>query len=130
MDQVCNFRPISILSTLSKILETLTKTKILAFLSQNKILSTNQFGFQKAKGTQDAIFGFLDSVYASLNAKMSAAAVFCDLSKAFDCVDQGILLSKLGRYGFRGVALQWLRSYLIDRTRRVVVFGSPSKWRT
>lgn len=129
LDQPANFRPIALLSTLSKIVEKIVKSRMTTFLGRYNILNSNQFGFQKAKGTNDAIFRFLEEVYRFLNVKESVAAVFCDLSKAFDCVDHGILLSKMECYGFRGLALEWFRSYLTGRNQRVLLGGSYSEKR-
>lgn len=123
-----NFRPISLLSTLSKIIEKLVKSRIFTFLNHHNILSSNQYGFQSLKSTNDAVFSLLNNVYKHLNAKEATAAVFCDLSKAFDCVDRRILLSKLEHYGFRGMALSWFSSYLSDRSQRVVVSGKHSRY--
>lgn len=114
-----NFRPISMLSTLSKIIEKVVKKRVLAFLYDNNLLTNCQFGFQKAKGTNDAIFSFLEHVYTYLNNGEVAAAVFCDFSKAFDCVNHELLMQKLDRYGFRGVCNDWFRSYISDRKQLV-----------
>lgn len=125
----CNFRPISLLSTLSKILEKLVKERIMSFLNHHKILNLCQFGFQSGKSTDDAVFGFLEEVYFALNGGESVAAVFCDLSKAFDCVSHRILLQKLNVYGFRGRVLEWFRSYLTERTQGVTIGCETSKAR-
>lgn len=123
LDDPSNFRPISMLSTLSKLIERLVKHRVSSFLTANSILSASQFGFQASRGAHDAIFKFLENVFEFLNRKESAAAVFCDLSKAFDCVNHDILLSKLECYGFRGAVWDWFKSYLSGRRQRVVLSG-------
>lgn len=116
-----HFRPIALLPTLSKIVEKLVKNRVTSFLESKKILNFNQFGFQSKKNTTDAVFHFLAELYIHLNEGDSAAAVFCDLSKAFDCVNHGVLLQKLEHYGFRGGSLLWFESYLSCRKQSVRV---------
>lgn len=121
-----NYRPISLLSSLSKIVEKLVKKRMISFLDFNHVLSTHQFGFRESRSTNDAIFQFLEGLYSGLNGGGVTAAAFCDLSKAFDCVDHQILLRKLHHYGFRGVALSWFQSYLSGRCQRVCVGSTLS----
>jgi len=118
INKVCNFRPIALLPTLSKVIEKLVKDRVLKFLKLHNILSFSQYGFQTNK-TTDAIFSFLESLYLSVNDGSSAVAVFCDFSKAFDCVNHKILLSKLSMYGFRGTSLDWFSAYLSGRVQQV-----------
>ena len=92
----------------------------MTFLERNNVLITVQFGFQSSKGTNDALLSFLENLYLNLNQGEVAAAAFCDLTKAFDCVNRRVLLSKLEVYGFRGTVLKWLKTYLSDQ---FVYFG-------
>lgn len=116
-----NYRPISLIPTLAKIIEKLIKKRVMEFLLSVNLLSDYQFGFQQNKSTNDAMFSFLNTVYTKLNEEEIAAAIFCDLSKAFDCVQHGILLQKLERYGFRGSTLEWFKSYLSGRKQIVKI---------
>lgn len=127
LDDPSNFRPISLLSTLSKIIEKLMKKRVLEFMTDNKILSYSQFGFQSSKSTNDAIFSFLENVYINLNNAESVAAVFCDFSKAFDCVNHLLLLEKLYHYGFKGISFKWFKSYISDRKQIVRSNGKLSQ---
>nr|XP_023024868.1 ral guanine nucleotide dissociation stimulator-like 1 [Leptinotarsa decemlineata] len=88
------------------------------FVNKHNIINSSQFGFQSLKNTEDAMFHLLKNVYLNLNNREVAAAVFCDLSKALDCVDHEILLRKLEVYGFRDISLKWFRSYLSERTQK------------
>lgn len=121
-----DFRPISLIPTLAKVIEKLVKNRMVTFLSKYNILNAQQYGFQSGKNTTDAIFALLEGVYKDVNDNEATAAVFCDLSKAFDTVDHEILLGKLDRYGFRGVVLKWFRTYLVGRTQKVRIHGSVS----
>lgn len=121
-----NYRPISLLPTLAKLVEGLVKHRVSSFLTTNNLLSEFQFGFQAGKCASDGMFDFLYRVFHSINRREVAAAAFCDLSKAFDCVSHGVLLQKLYVYGFRGAVLEWFRSYLSDREQSVTVDGMSS----
>ena len=121
-----NYRPISLLSTLSKVIEKIVKGRIWNFLQLHSLVSSRQFGFQSSLGTHDAVFDLPTNVYRDLNDGRAVGAVFCDLTKAFDCVNHEILLSKLELYGFRGCSLAWFRSYLEDRRQFVDVSGLRS----
>lgn len=121
-----NFRPIALLPTLSKIVEKLVKVRMTSFLKRFDLISGRQFGFREGLSTDDAIFDFLHLLYSRLNNGEVAAAVFCDVSKAFDCINHEILLWKLDRYGFRGASYDWLQSYMSRRTQRVSFAGGTS----
>ena len=113
-----NYRPISILPTLSKILEKAVRAQLYQFLVANKLLSGKQFGFRKGLSTISALTSFADEVLLNMEQGRLCGAVFLDLTKTFDTVDHQILLSKLSAYGFSGNSLQWFRSYITDRKQR------------
>jgi hypothetical protein len=69
--------------------------RLLKHLNENNILSKHQFGFKENKGTENAIFSLIARILDSLNKKMQVCGIFCDLQKAFDCVNHEILLNKL-----------------------------------
>lgn len=115
------FRPISLLSTFSKIFEIVVCRRLVAFLNLNEFFDVRQFGFQRGKGTEDAIFDFLEKVSSSVDRSQFTVGAFCDLSKAFDCVDFAVLMAKLRCCGIGGVALDWLSSYFTDRQQKVVI---------
>jgi hypothetical protein len=112
---VDNYRPISVLSTLSKILERIMNRSLVSFLESNKTISENQFGFRKGRSTEDAISSLVEHVVKSMDAKQKCLAIFLDLSRAFDTVPIPLLLCKLEAVGVRGNVLSLFKSYLTDR---------------
>lgn len=118
---VNNFRPISILPTLSKILERIMNNRLTSFLEDNHLLSSNQFGFRHGKSTNDAVHELVHSIISSLDEKGKCVTVFLDLAKAFDSVSIPYLLEKLERIGVRGLPLSLFRDYLSERKQRVKI---------
>ena len=123
---VSNYRPISVLPTLSKIFERCISVRITDFLNRFNILFCRQFGFRKGKSTIDAFVSLTEHIYNCLNQKEHCIGIFIDLKKAFDTVNHTILLGKLERYGIRGLPLQWIASYLSDRRQYVTINGQCS----
>lgn len=119
MNRIENFRPISLLSIFSKILEKAMKNRIMNFLDSVSFISNCQFGFRENLSTEDALQTFLNSVYNSLNDDKKCAALFIDIKKAFDMVDHALLLEILHNIGIRGVVLNWFESYLSNRLQCV-----------
>lgn len=115
------FRPISVLSTFSKVIEKVFLNRLSSFIQINDLLSDDQYGFRKGLSTIDALFHFVSSLSSSLDRKDHALGVFLDLSKAFDVVNHTLLLSKLENLGFRGKAYEWISSYLLNRSQVVSV---------
>lgn len=121
-----NFRPISILPTLSKIFEKIILNQLLAHFSANNIMSKKQFGFTRERSTTDAGIYLINTIFDAWEESRDAVGVFCDLSKAFDCVRHDILIRKLQHYGIAGLALDLLKSYLCGRVQKVDVNGTRS----
>ena len=123
---VNNYRPISILSPFSKIFERAFLSRLVKFISKYNLISPNQYGFMKRRSTCDALVRFMEHIYENLNNKNITAAIYLDLRKAFDCVHHETLTFKLEKYGLRGFALSWIRSYLNGRQQYVKVGNSES----
>ena len=121
-----NYRPISLIPVLSKILEKLIHNKLSDFLVRYQILFKSQYGFQKGRNTAQATLDFLKTVETALQENEYAIGIFCDLSKAFDTLDHETLLNKLEHYGIRGKWLSWLKSYLSNRKQYVDFNGKTS----
>lgn len=121
-----NYRPLSILSTFSKILEKIVSRQLVNFFEKYDLFNEHQHGFRKGHSTSTAIIEFLNSLYHCLDRGRSCLGIFLDLSKAFDLVDHARLLDKLDYYGVRGVPLQWFRTYLCNRPQSVEVNDAVS----
>ena len=115
-----NYRPISILPSVSKILEKIMYVRLYDFIASNNILSPHQFGFRAKRSTHMAINDLYCNITNSLDNKLHCLGIFLDLSKAFDTLNHDILLHKLNLYGIRGLANTWIRNYLSDRKQYVV----------
>ena len=113
-DLFSNYRPISVLSSFSKIYEKAVFIRLLSFLNSNNILSEAQYGFQQNHSTYMALLDMYESISLAIDKKEYSIGVFIDLSKAFDTLNHKILLQKLEYYGIRGLPLKWFESYLSE----------------
>ena len=127
---VCNYRPISVLSTFSKIFEKVVAYQVNYYLRTNNILTPAQYGFRQGQSTTDALLNTLQYVYDNLDKNNTVISLFLDFSKAFDCVDHDILLRKLESYGIRDIELIFFKSYLSNREQYVSLSGLKSDKRT
>jgi len=82
---------------------------------KNNILSSNQFGFQKNKSTNQALIQLITCIVNSIDTNQKSLAIFLDIIKAFDNVNHNILLENLELIGIRGVALKWFQTYFNNR---------------
>ena len=114
-----NYRPISVLPYLSKILENLIKTRIISFSEKNHAFNPYQYGFRAKHCTTHALLDITTSFHDNLTKKILSSLVLQDLRKAFDTDSHQRLLLKLEHHGIRGIALQLLTNYLTDRMQFV-----------
>ena len=121
-----NYRPISLLSNLNKILEKLMFNRVYSFLEKNNILYHLQFGFRQKHSTNHTLVDITETIREALDNGKLACGVFIDLQKAFDTVNHDILTSKLHHYGIRGTSNNWFKSYLSERTQFVSIQGFSS----
>jgi len=121
-----NYRPISILPAISKILEKIFYVRLHDFIVKNNILSPHQYGFRQKHSTYMAINDLYTKITEDLDNKLHTIGLFLDLSKAFDTLNHQILLSKLNSYGVRGLANKWVENYLTGRKQYVNFNGQSS----
>ena len=114
-----NYRPVAILSPLSKIFEKIVYEQLHEYFTRNKILHSNLHGFRKNRSTQTALLQMYDRWVGAAARGQVSGAVLLDLSSAFDLVPPDILLAKLEIYGLEADFLSWIRSYLSDRYQSV-----------
>jgi hypothetical protein len=122
-----NYRPISLLSVVSKILEKYVANKLSYHLAENNLLFEHQYGFQKGKSTVHNLLVLSNYVAKEINNKKYVAGIFLDLKKAFDVVNHGILLKKLKKFGITGKTWDWFNSYLSNRSQKVEINGVLSE---
>ena len=96
------------------------------YLESNSLMATTQYGYRSGHSTELASLEVVDRIYGYLENNDIPCAVFCDLSKAFDCLSHPILLDKLEYYGIRGIPLQLIKSYLQNRTQFVQINSTMS----
>ena len=116
-----NYRPISILPTISKVFERVIFEQLYNYLNSLNLFYHGQYGFRENHSTELAALELIDRVIQYLDKGETPISVFLDLSKAFDTLDHSILLSKLEYYGIRDNALELFKSYLSNRKQYVVL---------
>ena len=121
-----NYCPISLLSTIEKILEKLMYKRLYTFLDYSNIIYDLQFGFRQQYSTPHALINITENIRKALDDGNIGCGVFVDLQKAFDTVDHQILLAKLNHYGIHGVSNDWFKSYLSNCNQYVCINGYES----
>ena len=125
-ESIENYRPVSILPIFGKIFEKVIYNRLYAFFMAKGILHEDQFGFRKGHSTTHALHKSIESISEKIKNGQHVLGIFIDLSKAFDTLDHGILLTKLENYGIRGTALALMASYLQGRSQYVNFNGTSS----
>jgi hypothetical protein len=121
-----NYRPISLLSSISKILEKIIATSLTNHLELNKLINENQYGFLRGRSTVHSLTKVTNRIAKDLNDKKFVVGLFLDLRKAFDVVSHDILIDKLQRLGIKDKELDWFISYLDNRQQFVDINGHIS----
>ena len=124
--EAVNYRPVTLLPTISKVLEKLVARKLVDHLEKHDLISASQHGFRRRHSCLSNLLLALDDWTRAVDGGETVHACYLDMSKAFDRVDHNILLRKLKEHGIGGKILTWLANYLTDRTVRVRVDGALS----
>ena len=124
--QFGNYRPISLLPSLSKIFERVIFDQLLAYFTNNNLLCVNQFGFRPEHSTELAALKLVNSLIAQMDSNNVPVNIYIDLSKTFDTLNHSILLSKLEYYGITGRSNDLLKNYLSNRSQYVEFNGHIS----
>ena len=115
-----NYRPISVLRVISKIIEKHITKHLFAYLNKYDIVHKSQSGFRKNHSCNTALLSLLDKWLKNIDKGEITGAVFFDLRKAFDVVDHEILLKKLKSHKFDNRTMDWMKSYLTNRIQCIV----------
>ena len=125
-DDVENYRPVSLLSIISKVIERCVFNHVYEHV--NSLISPLQHGFVRGKSCTSQLLDVYHQIGQTLDNTCQTDIFFLDFSKAFDSVSHVLLIHKLQSFGINGNLLNWLNSYLSDRQQRVVIEGSKSAW--
>jgi hypothetical protein len=127
-NELKNYRPVSNLSFVSKILEKVVLQQLLMHLSDNKLQETHQSAYRKGHSVETAVLSVFQDLLSKMDQSLLSFTAFLDLSAAFDTLDHSILIQRLHTtFGIRGTVLKWLKSYVENRTQCVVIDGKLSK---
>jgi len=127
-DNPANYRPISNLHTISKILERIFLSRIIHHIEQSPGFNKFQSAYRRGYSTETALLRLLNDVYGAADKKSRSLLVLLDLSAAFDTIDLNTLVHRVERtFGITGTALQWLQSYVNKRSQFVSVGGAKSR---
>ena len=128
-DNPSNYRPISILPVLSKIIERHVHNHLYKYLDEYNLIYEFQSGFRPKHSCETALLRTINTWLKAIDESKIVGAIFLDLQKAFDVVNHEILLDKLSLYGMSQVTLRWFRSYLYNRKQKVTANGYYSDFK-
>ena len=115
-----NYRPISLLPIISKILEKIVYSQLSHYFIKNQLFNPYQYGFRTNHSTEHAVLEITDRIISSMDQGDTPVAIFLDLSKAFDTLNHKVLVDKLAYYGIQDTSLAWFTSYLSNRVQFTV----------
>ena len=123
-----NFRPVSNLQFLGKLIERVVLKRLNSHLTQNNLHVNNQYGYKKGHSTESILVKISNDILIASDKKTATVLLLLDLSAAFDTVDVNLLINILfNEIGIRGSALQWFKAFLLNRSMRVKINDSFSE---
>ena len=126
VEDLFNYRPIPVLTILSKVIERHMYDTLYGYLSTNDLIYPRQSGFRQKHSTETALIKIIDELLFNLDKNQVSGMVLVDYCKAFDMVDHELLLDKLKIYGVENNAITWFKSYLVNRHQYVSISGKMS----
>ena len=126
--QVGNYRPVSLTSQISKIMESLIRDHIVRFLESNNLIRNSQHGFRTGRSCLSNLLVFMDKVTAAVEKCENVDVIYLDFAKAFDKVPHRRLMEKLKSHGIGGKIGSWIEAWLLGRQQRVCLQGKASDW--
>ena len=122
-----NYRPVSLLSFVSKLTERVVHARITAHLVENNLQNASQYGYKKHHSCENLLLKLLDDILVGVDSKSGVVVLFVDLSAAFDTVDHAVLLQILqNKFRITESALCWIKSFVSCRSQKVKIGGSFS----
>ena len=129
-DEYSNYRPITNIPYLAKLLERIVVRQLMNYLVENDLYASFQSAYRQFYSTETAMLRVLNDVLRIIDNRSEVVLVLLDMSSAFDTIDHTLLLERLQyRYGVGGIALQWFKSYFTERSQSVAVRGTLSTFR-
>ena len=122
-----NYRPVSLTSHLIKLFEKILRAKIVTYIEDNNILTNQQHGFRRYRSCLTQLLIHIDNILNIVGNENNVDVIYLDFAKAFDKVDHKILLCKLHKMGIQGRIYNWIKSFLSNRTQKVIVDGEASE---
>ena len=123
-----NYRPISLTSVTSKIIEKIIRDRLARFLESNNIISDNQHGFRNKRSCLTNLLDFFHNINMNWDKQIPSDVIYLDFQKAFNKVLHERLLRKLQATGLGDNVCAWIRDWLASRKQRVVLNGQFSEW--
>ena len=124
-----SYRPVAQLPLVAKLTERIVQKQLLEYLENSNLLAPDHHAYRRRHSTTTALVQLMDTISTAADANQITATLSMDLSAAFDCVDHGILLDKLGYYGLDSQTLSWIKSYLQYRSFYVSIGSAKSEYR-